>query len=77
MYIGLILMCLANTTVYEQNDQNCMLFSSPSVFNTQEQCIQEVKKAIASDGIQLNMLALDMDIVNIECYDVRVKGKSI
>lgn len=77
MYIGLILMCLANTTVYEQNDKSCMLFSSPVAYNTQEQCFQSVKNAINSDGIQLNMLALNMDIVNVECYDVRAKGKSI
>lgn len=58
----------------EQNPDTCLLFNSPEVYYTKEQCWQNVEVALNSEVIQAQMIALEMEVVNLECYDVRRKG---
>ena len=73
MYIGIILLCAANSIGVEQNPDTCLLFSSPTSYYSEEQCWDGIKIAIESEQMKLNLLALDLDIANLECYDVRRK----
>ena len=68
MFFGIILLCTAGTT--DISGKNCVLFNSPTTFDTEEMCIASIGNVLMSEAMELN-IASGLELRNAKCFDVR------
>jgi hypothetical protein len=68
MFFGIILLCTAGTT--DISGKNCVLFNSPTTFDTEEMCIASIGSVLMSEAMELN-IASGLELHNARCFDVR------
>ena len=66
MFFGIVLMCQIGAV--ELNMNTCRLFKSPTVYETNELCVQSIQAFMASPQTQ-QMLSIG-EIKRVECLEI-------
>jgi hypothetical protein len=65
MFLGIIVMCLNDASI---SLDNCLLYNSPMVYETVEECVGAVNSFMLAPSTKL-MVESGYSIERVDCYD--------
>ena len=71
MFYGLIILCAATSVGF--NTDNCMVYASPTVYESRPSCYQAIRAFITNEEFVASQMALNMVPVNVKCVDLTEK----
>jgi len=71
MFYGVIILCAATSA--DINTEDCMVYASPTVYESRQACYQSIRTFITNEEFIASQMALNMVPANFKCIDLTKK----